>query len=483
MPLRPSNTRKEVEVRKKGYKTLVLDGEEARRRREDNLVVIRKSKRENSLLKKRKDGFFVINHSLYQQHSNLECVPLMVKGVSSDNPALQLEATTLFRKLLSVEPCPPIEQVIEAGIVPRLVEFLDNHDQPQLQFEAAWALTNIASGTSEHTHVVIQNGAVPKFVQLLCSSIADVREQAVWALGNIAGDSPKSRDIVLNHGGLIPLLAQLNQHSKLSLLRNATWALLNFCRGKPPAPFHQVKPALQVLHRLIESSDEEILTDACWALSYISDAMSEKIQAVIEAGICPRLVELLHHPSEAVVVPALRTVGNIVTGDDSQTQAVIEANIISPLVHLLQHAELEIKKEAAWAIFNAISIGSHEQIQYLVKQGCMKPLCDLLACSDPRIVTLCLEGLDNILKIGEADKTLRNNGRGGNIYTEMIEECDGLEKIENLQSHENNEIYNKAVHMLERYWLEEKEEEEEDHFGDSQFSYGINTASIWRFKF
>ncbi|MBA0858691.1 hypothetical protein Goshw_029818, partial [Gossypium schwendimanii] len=239
MPLRPSNTRKDVEVRKKGYKTLVLDGEEARRRREDNLVVIRKSKREDSLLKKRKDGFFVINHSLYQQHSNLECVPLMVKGVSSDIPALQLEATTLFRKLLSVEPCPPIEQVIEAGIVPRLVEFLDSHDQPQLQFEAAWALTNIASGTSEHTHVVIQNGAVPKFVQLLCSSIADVREQAVWALGNIAGDSPKSRDIVLNHGGLIPLLAQLNQHSKLSLLRNATWALLNFCRGKPPAPFHQ----------------------------------------------------------------------------------------------------------------------------------------------------------------------------------------------------------------------------------------------------
>ena len=64
--------------------------------------------------------------------------------------------------------------------------------------------------------------------------------QAVWALGNVAGDSPKCRDLVLGHGGLFPLLQQLNEHAKLSMLRNATWTLSNFCRGKPQPNFEQV---------------------------------------------------------------------------------------------------------------------------------------------------------------------------------------------------------------------------------------------------
>jgi len=95
--------------------------------------------------------------------------------------------------------------------------------------------------------------------------------------------------------------------------------------------------------------------------------------------------------------------------------------------------------------------------RYLVDQGCIKPLCDLLVCPDPRIVTVCLEGLENILKVGEAEKNLGATG-GVNLYAQMIDEAEGLEKIENLQSHDNTEIYEKAVKILETYWLEEDDD-------------------------
>ena len=74
------------------------------------------------------------------------------------------------------------------------------------------------------------------------------------------------------------------------------------------------------------------------------------------------------------------------------------ADLVVPLVHMLSEAEFDIKKEAAWAISNATSGGRAEQIHTLVQAGAIRPLCDLLTCSDPRIITVALEGIENILK-------------------------------------------------------------------------------------
>ncbi|KAL2957652.1 hypothetical protein AAZX31_18G161200 [Glycine max] len=456
----------------------------------------------DTLLSKRRESFAV-----YSKEELLEDIPVMKQRLWSESAAEQFEGTIHFRKLLA-NGHPPIDEVIKADVVPRIVEFLESDGLHQLQFEALWVLTNIASGTSQHKRAVVDHGAVPKLVKLLSptNNYDDVREQAVWVLGNIAFDSPCYSDLILNEHALLPLLSLLNPPSPiLSMLRITTWTLSNLVRGKPPVTLEQVKTLMPVLKTLIHNSDEEVVSDACWALFYISDVSSDTTKTIVEAEFCLKLVDLLtRNSSLTVIVPVLRTLGNIVAGDDAQTQltidkglitglsklllisrdkeqiyketcwtisnitagngaqiqAIIDAHIIPVLVAIViyrKDCEIDLKKEVAWAISNATR-GSHDQIRYLVDQRCIQALCDLLAYPNSEIVSNCLEGLENILVVGEVDKDIDR----GNSFAERVDKCDGWGMIENLKSHDKKEIKERAARIFKTFWAEDDLVEDTD---------------------
>mmetsp|Transcript_22461 Transcript_22461/g.66594 ORF Transcript_22461/g.66594 Transcript_22461/m.66594 type:complete len:554 (-) Transcript_22461:307-1968(-) len=513
------------EDRSKSYKKGV-DAAEGRRRRDDTRVQLRKNKREEGLAKRRAMSSAPAAASSFPEQTIGEAdqqgnqpkqqkvytsadVPLLLAGLSSPkDPNELLDSVRGFRRLLSVEIDPPVEIVIECGALPLFVSCLQCQDDPKVQFEAAWALTNVAS--TERTRAVVECGALPHLVALLRSGDADVREQCAWCLGNIAGDCTELRDAVLEAGAMESLLLNIANPGTKSLLGNVVWTVSNLCRGKPHPAQHFTDPCIPYLANLLGHDNVTVVQDACWALSYLSDGHEGRIQAVLNAGIAPRLVGLLGGDKLSLATPALRTLGNAVSGSDTQTQEVLNAGVLEKVGELLEtgrknvrkeacwllsniaagtkdqlssllskaemmstvvenaiDAEWEVRKEAVWVLSNVSTGGTDQQIASIVELGAIPALCSVLTVKDARIVLVALEAIDNILEAGL---------RLSVDYQTIVDECGGLDDLEELQSHENEEIYDKAITLIESYFGADEVAEDENlapvSNGDT-FSFGL----------
>uniref|UniRef100_A0A9J7Y0Y3 Importin subunit alpha n=1 Tax=Cyprinus carpio carpio TaxID=630221 RepID=A0A9J7Y0Y3_CYPCA len=467
-----SDSEKLDKQRLKNFKNKGRDLETMRRQRTEVVVELRKNKRDEHLLKRRNVPHEdVCDDSDADADSKTVRTLLFIRlflhlNATSDNQGIQLSAVQAARKLLSSDRNPPIDDLIKSGILPILVHCLDRDDNPSLQFEAAWALTNIASGTSEQTQAVVQSTSVV-----------------------LDSDGPQCRDYVISLGVVKPLLSFISPSIPITFLRNVTWVMVNLCRHKdPPPPMETIQEILPALCVLIHHTDVNILVDTVWALSYLTDAGNEQIQMVIDSGIVPYLVPLLSHQEVKVQTAALRAVGNIVTGTDEQTQVVLNCDALGHFPALLTHPKEKINKEAVWFLSN-ITAGNQQQVQavidaslvpmivllldkvaYLIQQQVIPPFCNLLTVKDAQVVQVVLDGLSNILKMADDEAETISN---------LIEECGGLEKIEQLQNHENEDIYKLAYEIIDQFFSSDDIDEDSNLVPEAiqGGTYGFNSST------
>ena len=165
-----------------------------------------------------------------------------------------------------------------------------------------------------------------------------------------------------------------------------------------------------------------------WSLSYVTDDFSENISTAMERGAVKKLMELLTSSYYAVQLPALRTVGNLltnlkqsqllisygiltelkallncpqkamkrqalwaisnITAGTKEIQSVIDINLFPKLMEIISSQDdvIGLKREAYWACSNALSVGSSNQIQYLIDLGVIIPFCDALTSNDQKTV-------------------------------------------------------------------------------------------------
>lgn len=92
---------------------------------------LRKAKKDDQLLKRRnldtEEDLLTLWNKIGETVSPAPLLSIeeIVEGINSSDETTQLAATQTCRKLLSRERNPPINDIIQGGIVPRCIELLD----------------------------------------------------------------------------------------------------------------------------------------------------------------------------------------------------------------------------------------------------------------------------------------------------------------------------------------------------------------------
>jgi hypothetical protein len=132
---------------------------------------------------------------------------------------------------------------------------------------------------------------------------------------------------------------------------------------------------------------------------------------------------------------------------------VIEANLIPSLVTIIKTDGFSIQKEAAWAISNALTNATDDQIRVMIGQNVIVSLCGMLNCMDTALVLQIMDGLEAILRLGKKASPTQENQ-----YAQAVEKCGGLDSLEALQRHDNETIYDKSVKILTNYFESQAED-------------------------
>jgi importin subunit alpha-1 len=214
-----------------------------------------------------------------------------------------------------------------------------------------------------------------------------------------------------------------------------------------------------------------VQTPALRAIGNIVTGDDSVTQHVVDIGVLGSLKSLLSSPKQAIQKEACWAVSNITAGTLPQIRAVYENQIFPILIHILANSEPKTKREACWALCNATSCfeTAPDIIRYLVSERIIPPLCAMLRTSDSKILQVAMDGIENILQVGEQDAIHREDGI--NQYAAEVEDVGAMDDLYELQSHYDSNIYLKSKAVIEKFFGEDEEINLEINEGQQKFSF------------
>jgi len=486
------------ENRKKQFKQGV-DPESQTQRRKDRVLELRQKKRVTAIDKRRRRNLDIEQEegnegSLMKFEYEKKDLENAIQGICSSRNATDklLAHLICLRKILSTENH-PIKEVVEAGIVPKILSLLESNDD-RFKLEAVRCVSNISSGDEYMTSHVVESS--PMLLSFLEAPHNSLKKEALYAIGNIAGDVQECRDTLIAQGAILALKQVLEEDRDETLFSTALWAMSNLAKGAHSSalPF-QKAGCFPILIELLSDSVADIAGESAWTLAYLTAREDECVDRMISMNLIPAALSILKRfdGNNSLCIPSLRILGNIAAGPDSWIDHLLNEseflailhNIISskdPMLHAMV-------KEAAWTISSLV--GGHSTCRdKVIGAGFLNPVIDLLLsrqfdlqkeaahaifnvmgdlnvlsqiASDPRVIS----SFAHLLRVPDAEtvqlslaffravcEKVKNGSR-------LVEKSGGLEAIDELHyGPVSPELSREAAYIVDRFFGEDYDDGE-----------------------
>ncbi|KAJ1871940.1 hypothetical protein LPJ57_005133 [Coemansia sp. RSA 486] len=368
----------------------------------------------------------------------------IIRGLKSAKHEERMEAL----KNLSAKLEQPSENlrgfVLDGACIELLVGFLAGTDSEE-KLQSLWCLTNITGFEGRLAEQVLP--ATPYLVSLLDSHDMELKDQAAWTLGNLASEGPNIREHLYANGVLKPLVELAGTEDR-TLLQTVCFALSNMAR-KPSTYFDQMfdMGLPQVIAKQMQRfrGDVDCVRELAWVCAYLAAASSEQqVDVILETGAVDVILESAlmavdqdgsAAQTSGLLIPAIRTLGNIAAGTDSQTRtlvskpgfirllvrciestssravekeslwvlssitaccktdvdAVVNAGVVPDLVRIIEKQNFDLKKEAAYSLLNIAIVG--QRIGDLPNEQLVKEFVEFVRSADEELVRMGVQFL------------------------------------------------------------------------------------------
>uniref|UniRef100_A0AC34FNW9 Uncharacterized protein n=1 Tax=Panagrolaimus sp. ES5 TaxID=591445 RepID=A0AC34FNW9_9BILA len=407
------------------------------------------------------------------------------------------------KEILTSYYCELFDEVIRKDLVGVFVQALASQDL-DVQKTATFLLENILCEAKHHVEAIENSGGIEALIKAAFNNDHEVAQKCLFGISYFVSNCAAFRDRALKYG-----MVELMKHyvypkedgMEILYIETLVYLLAELSSHvKHQISIDQIAEFLPIIKILLQFRDDTIWSDLCGAISYLTNGKyAEKhvhyavLDMVIKADILPRVFEsfndmdpelyelavniccnftsgsfehvqyifglnivnfenLFLYESPKIVKAEISMLSNILSGSHSQIQAVIDETLVPKILQHLRNNVFEVQVEAISALSNLCEFGTLEQLSYLTSIDIFSSIAQLTDINNSYFLIKTVSIINRVFYATAAQ------------HPELLEKCKndfwragGIDRVEELQNHENFAISQISAEILDTYFADEND--------------------------